>query len=230
MKTQFNLDIKTPCTENYDEFKPTPNGGFCSSCTKEVVDFTNMSSDEIASFFKNKNAINTCGRFHSNQLKTYNKHPKQVSKFSFIGSIGLACLSLFSFGTLQAQDTQNKTKNAENEDKKIIVKDNLKEVLVKGNVTDTSGVPLPGVNIVLDGTSEGVATDFDGNFVFPKKLKVGDVLIFSYIGMDSRKVVITNQDATSQLELKMEVGLQLSECILVGKVAVKEVYSSKKNK
>jgi len=229
MKTQFNLDIKTPCSENYDQFKPTANGGFCSSCTKEVIDFTSMSSDDIISYFKNKNVTNTCGRFKSKQLKTYDSKPQRPSKLSFLGSIGLACLSLFSFGTFHAQEAKTNT-NDTKDDNKIISKDNKKEVLVKGTVTADDGLPLPGVNVILEGTAQGTQTDFDGNFEFPDKLKVGDVLIFSFIGMDSKKVVITNQDSASKVELKVEIGLETSACIMVGKVAVKEVYSSKRKK
>ena len=36
---------------------------------------------------------------------------------------------------------------------------------ITGNVTDESGVPLPGANVVIEGTSTGVSTDFDGKFL-----------------------------------------------------------------
>lgn len=228
MKTQFNLDITTPCSENFNTFKPTPDGGFCDSCEKEVVDFTTMNPDEIITYFKNKNNANTCGRFHSSQLKTYDDKPLQTSKFNLIGSIGLACLSLFSFGTLHAQDSNKSTKESENS-AKINIQDHKKELQVIGNVVDNSGQPLPGVNVILEGTATGVATDLDGDFEFPKKLKVGDVLIFSYLGMDTQKIVITNPDSSSKIELKVEIGSELSEVVILGKVAVKTVYSSKKN-
>lgn len=58
---------------------------------------------------------------------------------------------------------------------------------VKGNVTDTSGEPLIGVSVIVVGTSNGVSTDFDGNFSI--QAKDGAVLKFSYIGY--RPVEIT---------------------------------------
>jgi hypothetical protein len=40
---------------------------------------------------------------------------------------------------------------------------------ISGNITDESGVPLPGANVIIEGTSTGVSTDFDGNFQIQAK-------------------------------------------------------------
>ena len=52
---------------------------------------------------------------------------------------------------------------------------------ISGTVTDESGLPLPGVNVIIKGTSTGVQTDFDGNYTI--EATRGDVLVFSYIGL-----------------------------------------------
>ncbi len=54
---------------------------------------------------------------------------------------------------------------------------------VTGTVTDESGLPLPGVNIIIKGTSTGVQSDFDGNFTITASQ--GDVLVFSFVGMET---------------------------------------------
>ena len=72
----------------------------------------------------------------------------------------------------------------------------------------------------------GTETDFDGYFEFSKKLKKGDVLVFSFVGMKSRKVVITNKNSATNIELKVD--MNMSSCVIVGKVAAKKVYTSKK--
>ncbi|MFD1316778.1 SusC/RagA family TonB-linked outer membrane protein [Namhaeicola litoreus] len=56
------------------------------------------------------------------------------------------------------------------------------EKTVSGNVSDESG-PLPGVSVIVDGTTMGTETDFDGNYSI--SVKQGDVLRFSFIGMTS---------------------------------------------
>ena len=50
---------------------------------------------------------------------------------------------------------------------------------VTGTVTDGSGVPLPGVNIVIQGTTTGTQTDFDGNYAI--SASEGQTLVFSYV-------------------------------------------------
>ena len=63
---------------------------------------------------------------------------------------------------------------------------------VTGTITDDTGDPLPGVNIVLKGTSSGTLTDINGNY----SLDVPDenaVLIFSYIGFTTAEVIVGTQ-------------------------------------
>jgi hypothetical protein len=218
MKNQFNLSIKTPCTENFNLFKPTLDGSFCEKCQKEVIDFTNMPRKEIIGYFSSNNTKNTCGKFKSKQLKPYHMKTQRNKKINFLTGIGLACLTLFTFSTVQAQEkktTETQTETIQN------------SFVVKGTVSDENG-PLPGANVILKGSRTGTATDFAGNFEFPEKLKKGDVLIFSYIGLETQYVTIKNQDSASNITLKEDTTLE--EIIVVGKVATKKVYSSKKSK
>ena len=223
MNSQFNLNIKTPCSENFNKFSPTPGGGFCGSCKKEVIDFTKMNAQETITYFKNHSTQNTCGRFKNTQLKTYTQKRK---KLSFLSSVGIACLSVLSIFTAQAQDTKKQKVSLDSNTKEVNVSEFQKSFIVKGNVSDES-IPLPGVNILLEGTTTGTTTDFDGNFQFPIKLKKGDVLVFSYIGMESQKVTIMNENSASNIELKID--MKMDSCLIMGKVAVKEVYKSKRN-
>lgn len=62
---------------------------------------------------------------------------------------------------------------------------------VKGNVTDTSGEPLIGVSVIVVGTSNGVSTDFDGNFSI--QAKDGAVLKFSYIGYRPIEITVKGE-------------------------------------
>ncbi len=220
MKNQISLQINTPCSENFNQFTPTSNGGFCGNCEKEVIDFSKMSSEEITNFFKNNSHQNTCGKFKQSQLKVYSENNFQRKKFNLWSGLGLACLSLFTFNTVQAQ-----TKIVKQESSKTITNQQESNIIVKGTVSDDTTV-LPGVSILLQGTTIGTETDFDGNFEFPKPLKNGDVLVFSFLGLESRKVVITNSNSASDIELKVD--MILPTCVIMGKVAVNKVYKSKR--
>jgi len=85
---------------------------------------------------------------------------------------------------------------------------------VKGIVKEqSSGKPLPGVSVLVKGTSNGVQTDFDGNFTL-EKVKAGDILLFQYLGYADKEVVIgTNFNLNVLLSESSE---QLDEIIVVG--------------
>lgn len=61
--------------------------------------------------------------------------------------------------------------------------------LVKGIVSDESG-PLPGVSVLVKGTTNGTETDFDGKYEI--KTKVGEVLVFAFVGMKTEERKIKN--------------------------------------
>ena len=140
------------------------------------------------------------------------KTPNTSVKANYLAGITLACLFLFSITSVQAQDATTTTETS---------------FVVKGNVSDETG-PLPGVNVILQGSRTGTATDDAGNFMFPIKLKKGDVLIFSYVGMESQKLVINNKESAANIALVID--MSMVEIIVTGKVATKKVYTSKKNR
>lgn len=67
MREKLQLHIPEPCHENWNQMTPVEQGRFCSSCQKNVIDFTAKDDEEILDFFKNYSG-NTCGRFSNNQL------------------------------------------------------------------------------------------------------------------------------------------------------------------
>ena len=65
-------------------------------------------------------------------------------------------------------------------------------VTIKGVVTDKTGMPIIGANVIEKGTTNGIITDFDGNYT----LDVANgnaVLVFSYIGYKTQEIVVGNQ-------------------------------------
>ncbi|WP_175455381.1 TonB-dependent receptor [Pricia antarctica] len=89
---------------------------------------------------------------------------------------------------------------------------------VSGTVTDENDAPLPGANILEKGTTNGVQSDFDGNF----SLTVGDdaVLVISYIGF---KTVEIQVDGQSNISVSMEEDAAgLDEIVVVGYGRVKK--------
>ncbi|WP_346860742.1 TonB-dependent receptor [uncultured Draconibacterium sp.] len=63
---------------------------------------------------------------------------------------------------------------------------------VEGTVVDESGIPLPGVTVVLKGTTQGAVTNLDGYYTVPE-VSESDVLVFSFVGMTTQEVVVGSQ-------------------------------------
>jgi TonB-linked SusC/RagA family outer membrane protein len=82
---------------------------------------------------------------------------------------------------------------------------------VSGSVTDESGIPLPGATVIVKGTSNGAATDFDGNY----SISVGPnaVLEFSFIGYQTVEVTVGNQ---SNINVSLQPSNQLDEVVVTG--------------
>lgn len=83
---------------------------------------------------------------------------------------------------------------------------------VSGNIKGKDGQPLPGVNIIIEGTSTGTQSDFDGNYSI--KAKNGDILSFSYIGFETQKVTIG--DSTTINLIMIEETSSLDEVVVIG--------------
>ena len=225
MKNKFYLNIDSPCSEDFNSFTPTKEGNFCSICTKNVIDFTKLSREEINNYFENKENDNVCGRFKTEQLNTfYEPHYKSKSLFRYLTGIGMACITFFNSNNLQAQEIKNQNKTDNNN---INTEDQLTQeyLSVKGKVSDDLG-PLAGANIVIEGTTIGTTTDFDGNFEFNVKIKKGSILLISYVGYKSKKITIDNE--TKELKIELNVIMDDYGVVLMGKVAKKGFYSSKK--
>ena len=79
------------------------------------------------------------------------------------------------------------------EEKKAEVPVEIKEYTVKGTVVDASGQPLPGVNITVQGTTNGVTTDLSGGFTLRIRDGKRALLVASYIGFSTRKVWVSGE-------------------------------------
>ena len=79
-------------------------------------------------------------------------------------------------------------------------------------VSAIDDLPIPGVNVIIQGTTTGTSTDFDGNYQI--SVKAGDVLQFSYVGFTTQSVTIGNQ---TQLNISLaEDASELDEVIVIG--------------
>lgn len=91
---------------------------------------------------------------------------------------------------------------------------------VSGTVSDSAGVPLPGATVVVDGTSNGVTTDFDG--VYSIMANEGDVLSVSYVGFTTQKVTV---GASATLNVTLAADNALEEVVVTALGITREAKS-----
>jgi len=84
---------------------------------------------------------------------------------------------------------------------------------VTGTVTDkANAMPLPGVNVIIKGTSRGASTDFDGNYSLD--VTDGETLVISYLGYTTQEIIFNGQ---SKIDISLaEDSAQLDEVLLIG--------------
>jgi len=84
--------------------------------------------------------------------------------------------------------------------------------MVSGTVKDAIGTPLPDVNIAISGTAKGTKTDFDGNYSL--EANKGDVLIFSFIGMDTKSITVGDTNTIDVVLVENQASLD--EVVVIG--------------
>ena len=90
----------------------------------------------------------------------------------------------------------------------------LENITVKGKVTDTKGVPLPGVGILIEGTTLGTATDRDGNYTITCPVVEGLTLLYSFVGMKTVQIEVKGR---TQINVVLEEDVtEMDEVVVTG--------------
>jgi TonB-linked SusC/RagA family outer membrane protein len=90
------------------------------------------------------------------------------------------------------------------------------EKTISGTVSDNSGMPLPGVNIIVKGTTNGTQTDFDGNYSI--NASSGSVLTFTYVGLKSVEQTV---GAANTINVTMEEDASVLDEVVVTAQGIK---------
>lgn len=90
---------------------------------------------------------------------------------------------------------------------------------VKGTVKDSDNNPIIGATVVIKGTTQGTTTDIDGNYTI--QAEPGQVLEFSYVGMQPSTVTVGNRN---EINITMADGELLDEVVVIGYGTVKKSH------
>ncbi|MGZ8559315.1 MAG: carboxypeptidase-like regulatory domain-containing protein [Chitinophagaceae bacterium] len=211
MRKHIQINIPEPCPENWDEMKqvdkarqdhPVGRGRFCGSCQKQVIDFTSMSDEQLAAFFKKPTQSlsmdgSVCGRFLHYQLDRNIDIPKKrIPWVKYFFQFALPAFLVSSKAVAQGKvrmltGTTVVISNPVIEKTENIIAAHIEKVLW-GRVIDDNNEGIPYASVFIKGTTIGVAADNAGNFSL-KYSGVEDsvVLISSCVGFQDIESIVS---------------------------------------
>lgn len=165
MKKTIQITVPKPCHETWSSFTKTSNGGICSSCQREVIDFTAWSDERVKLYFKHASSY-TCGRFRPDQLKIYTCGASGSSGTTWISVLFAGLLFVFSNRQVSAQPIPTQTTELYDSPETSNIRTTTHPtVTIIGTVTSRMDAqPIPGVKVRLKGTSTETMTDIEGKF------------------------------------------------------------------
>src|SRR5688572_33353435 len=88
------------------------------------------------------------------------------------------------------------------------------QVAIKGKVTDEAGVGMPGVNVIVKGTTSGTTSDVNGDYALSMSEDANAILVFSFIGYETQEVTVGGR---TTIDVGMLPSIEsLSEIVVVG--------------
>ncbi|RTQ48596.1 carboxypeptidase-like regulatory domain-containing protein [Hymenobacter gummosus] len=222
-RATIQVQIPRPCSEAWEAMTPTGQGRHCAACQLTVTDFTQRTDAEVLALLRQAAGGRVCGRFRAEQLNRELVHaPAAAPRWrawllataTLLGLPAAASAQALrgthpggpvpTGGGAAAHPTQQLPAPAVAgqaatvpDSAQVIVGEPVAETPIRriaGQVVDqTSGVGIPGVTVLLEGTTTGVSTDAQGAFVLA--LPPGSdtrTLRLSSIGYESQLVLVTD--------------------------------------
>lgn len=216
-KQEYILKIDKPCSESWTSMTTNATGKYCSHCTKNVVDFHNLTDNEVLRIIGNTTG-KICGRFYEEQLNRLLVQTGGKSANPRLYKILAGLLLLSSSDNINAIEQPTQTEIVSEFDKNIntqILEDPIKYStqkdsitnIVQGKVIDAeTREPLISSAIVIKDTKVFVQTDSTGKF----KIAIPDSLlskniIFQVIlfGYETAEFTVDKNDLPITKELLM---------------------------
>lgn len=196
------FQVPEPCSENWNKMHSLPGGRFCDNCEKTVVDFSEMTDNELVRYFQ-ENDHKLCGRFRPDQLDKEIELPRVPTSMQKWKSVATIAAGLLAWNSTSAQtpvppeniSIVDKTKTQKGvKSKEIKNNTTFSKNKLKGIVKDEKGGTLLGANILLE-KNRGTTTDIDGKFELeiPEDWESYEIT-FSYLGYETQVIEFDKED------------------------------------
>lgn len=222
MPTKIQLDVSSPCHEDWNQMTDAEKGKFCNSCQKHVVDFTGMSDEQLIAFFRKPTSGSVCGRFMSDQLRRDIALPKKrIPWFKYFFQFALPAFVL----SLKAKGQMSSTKVIGDTVITYVslipsVHKELPELLIKsrtinGRVIDINDHPVPFASIIVGDRGIGFAADSNGYFQLDRSWLTGSSsIMISSVGFESKTIAVNTILFNKELIVRMNVQNELDEVVV----------------
>ncbi|WP_132704692.1 TonB-dependent receptor [Winogradskyella wandonensis] len=98
------------------------------------------------------------------------------------------------------------------------------QTTVKGTITDDTGQPLPGANIIIEGTTIGTSSDFDGKYIITTDQTPPFKLVVTYTGFETQTIEVTSNNQT--VDVQMVEGNELDEVVISASRTPERIFES----
>lgn len=187
------IQIPTPCHEDWNNMLPEEKGRFCNSCAKTVVDFSVMSDQQLLDYLANFKNQSICGRLHHDQLdRNITELAKPKKKIFLYWQYIVAFVLMIARPS--AGKAQGEIKSTLKGDT-TIVEQRIETPVILGmiasrmpktekdirkfRVVNDEQQPVAGASIEIKPSGKFITTDEDGWFTIPKKIKSVEVVVSS---------------------------------------------------
>lgn len=237
----YTLDIASPCGEEWAGMDRVTGGRYCQRCEKSVLDLSGHSDIDLVRAIEAEGGVH-CARLRVGQLDRPIQGMGERSMQSGLGrAAAIGGLLLLSSG-LAAQDATRLPQHR-------VVQEAVEaggveqeepstggpSRIIQGKISDAMGYDLIGCAVVLMDTGSGVSADIEGFFQIevPDSLESDEVrLHFSYIGHESKEVLVRLTDAVVSVDVQLDYApIDASEIeVVIGRVCVEKSKARKKRK
>lgn len=220
------IDVKAPCSENWEEMTGNDSVRFCSHCSKDVYDISTMTRAKAEKFVRDSNG-RLCVRYVKDARGKVVTAPTRLTPIKRQATVAAGVLaasislSVSSHAQTQPQAPQGVTRATEAAKSKLA--ESATTFSLSGTVTDSLGSVVPGAKVVLN-SKEGYIKDQkntgeNGDFRF-SNLNIGQYeIVITSSGF--KKTVVTEIDIRTNFDFPKPLVLETSEHT-VGVVSILE--------
>ena len=228
------LKIAEPCQEDWSEMTKTDKGKHCAVCTKQVVDFSENSKEEIITYL-NEVEGETCGRFKKGQIAVYGEKQRAIKKtiiplYKTIATSILAVLGA-GFPALMAQDGEYFEMGEVAYDPIEDVVTNNSKITVQGKISSRNQlVENAKVSIYTGGKLiRSILTKVDGKYVFGigKGTLANNRFTVKVFAAELETKTIENIE-TTKTEITIDVSME-HEMMVMGKFTIQPEVIKEQN-